>query len=190
MAWRLALTALSVGAALAPNVTLARPQPTPELQALDEYFEGDLVNDPTGLDWPSYGGVKTKVVPAKETPGQFGMRVTVARAGRHHYDAGFNVPLTGPIAKGDRVTVRVWARSVSADEGAGDLRVRLQQKAAPYDGFGDATLAMTGEWTLLTTSAVANRTLTPADGLLALQVAGQRQVLEISQVYLTTQPAG
>lgn len=183
----LTLTALSVAIALMPETASAREQPTPELQALDDYFDGDLVNDPTGLDWPMYGGLKTKVVPAKETPGQFGLRVTVPRAGAHPYDAGFNVPLTGPIAAGDRVTVRVWARLVSSD-GAGDLRVRMQGNAAPYDGFGDAALPMTGEWTLLTTSAVATRALTPSTGVLAIQLAGQKQVVEIGQVYVTTQP--
>ncbi len=160
----------------------ARKQTNEGLQALDDFFKGDLINDPTSLAWSKWGGVKTKTVDAKETPGLFALQATIKAKGANHYDTGLNVPLSGDIKKGDKVQMKLWARAVSKD--GARIHLRLQQNTAPYDGFGDLSFQPTAEWKLYEFEATANRNLGPKDGVFALQLGAQKQVVEIGQIYL------
>jgi Carbohydrate binding domain len=170
------------GAAISATPIEGRKQANEGLQALDDFFKGDLINDPTSLEWGKWGTLKIKTVDAKETPGQFAVQATIKAKGANHYDSGMNVPLTGDIKKGDRVQMKLWARATSKDGAV--IHLRLQQNSAPYDGFGDLSFQPTAQWKLYEFETTASRNLGPKDGVFALQLSAQKQVVEIGQIYL------
>jgi hypothetical protein len=188
---KLSIAVIALAACAIAMPANARKQPNAALQTLDDFFAGDLINDPTSLDWAKWGGLKSKTVDAKETPGQFALQATIKAAGAKAYDAGLNIPLTGNINKGDRVQVKLWARTVSAEaaNGKANVIVRLQQNVEPYDGFGELPLQPGSEWKLYEFETTATRALSASDGQLSLQLATQKQVVEIGQVYVMNMAA-
>lgn len=154
------------------------------LQGFDEQLPGWLVNDPTSLEWDSYGdnldreAVIDETIPGGGAAIRFGNR----RAGEA-YSAGANVPLVADIEEGRHITIGFWARTVESDvaDGMGRVSVRFQQNAEPYPGFGDTTLTVGREWKFHEVHSVADRDISRRDAIAALQFGGQRQVIEIGQ---------
>ncbi|MFX8660852.1 hypothetical protein ABTM16_19485, partial [Acinetobacter baumannii] len=84
---------------------LAAPPPRPAaLQALDDALPGTLINDPTKLDWPVFGGGSAQAVKSPDAPGGGALQVNVPRAGANIYDVGTFAPIDAPISAGQRVT--------------------------------------------------------------------------------------
>lgn len=60
---------ISLLAAVAIPSQLMAEQPTTELEALDDALPGTLINDPTRLDWQSFGaGLEVKAVKGEKYP--------------------------------------------------------------------------------------------------------------------------
>ncbi|WP_296718036.1 hypothetical protein [Erythrobacter sp.] len=177
--------ALATGAALLCIATPVTAQLPPELAAFDEQVPGDLINDPTRIDWESYGtNYETSGRAAEEIPGGGAARVFDIKAkGANIYDVAANVPLIAQIDSGDRVTVGFYARSVSSErsDGKGVIGVRIQENAAPYGGFGDTNVLIGSEWDWYEVSTLADKRIRRADAIVALQLAGARQQVEIGQ---------
>ena len=152
---------------------------TPELQALDDAIPGDLVNDPASLGWDSYGdAMKRTVRKDPDIPGGgAALRFAVAR-GAAPYSAGTSIPLLADIAEGETITVGFWARKTA---GPGLLHVRFQQNRDPYPGFGDTDVTLTDEWRFYEVSAIADRTITQRDAIVAMQFGSAKQTVEIGQ---------
>lgn len=181
---KLAAAALALGAAIGPDTALAQAL-SPELQKLDAELPGDLINDPTRVDWPGYGrdyeskGIQDASIPG----GGAARRFTITSKGPEIYSIAANVPLLAEIRRGEVATLGFWARTISAEtaDGNGVIGVRFQQNAAPYGGFGDKVVQIGREWKWYEVSAVADKPIKRSEAILAFQLAGAKQTLEIGQ---------
>lgn len=158
---------------------------SPELQKLDAELPGDLINDPTRVDWGGYGnnykseGVQNASIPG----GGAARRFTLNAKGAEIYSVATNVPLLADVKRGEVVTVGFYARTISAEtsDGQGVLGVRFQQDAAPYGGFGDKVLSIGKEWKWHEVTATADKTIKRSEVIVAYQLAGAKQTIEIGQ---------
>ncbi len=154
---------------------------------------GDLINDPTRIDWDSYGpAFNAGGRQAADIPGGGAARVfTVAERGDFPYRAAANIPLLDGIATGEQATIGFYARVVSTErsDGKGVVSVRFQENVAPYDGFGDTTVLIGSEWQWYEVTATADRRIRKSDALVTLQLAGAKQVLEIGQAIVVKNAA-
>ncbi|NJM51674.1 MAG: hypothetical protein HC843_13070 [Sphingomonadales bacterium] len=166
---------------------IAAPHSNPVLQAIDDAFPGDLINDPTVIDWVFYGNSKkAKQVEAPETPGKYAMQMQVAKKGANKYDIGLNVPLMSDIVSGHVINVAFWARVSKAetDDGKGDLQLRINENKEPYAGFGEVNVRPGSEWVLHQVQMRADRNIAKKDAVLGIQLAGAKQTIEIGQIYV------
>lgn len=158
---------------------------SPELKALDEQLPGSLVNDPTSLAWENFGAdYEAKAVEDPAIPGGgAALRFTIRKAGSQPYDVAANVPLMADINQGETVTIGFYARTISAEtpDGEGRITVRFQQNAEPWPGFGDKQLTIGTNWDWYEVSSVGDRKIKRRDAIVALQLAGAKQVIEIGQ---------
>ncbi len=177
--------ALCAGTALLALAAPAAAQLPRELAAFDEQVPGDLINDPTRIDWASYGdNYETSGRQAPDIPGGGATRVFDVKAkGAFPYTVAANVPLLAEIKSGDQVTVGFYARVVSTErsDGKGIIGVRFQENAAPYGGFGDSNVLVGSEWEWYEVTARADKRIRKADAIVSLQLAGARQQIEIGQ---------
>ena len=178
----MASTAFSGGSALT--------QDNASLSELDAQLPGDLVNDPSRIDWQSYGAdlAASAVVDEGIPGGGAARRFEIKRAAEFIYTAGTNIPLTKSVATGDTITVGFYARTISADtdDGKGVLRVRFQRNVEPYPGFGEETLAISNEWEWYEVTATAEQRLRDSDGIIAIQFGRTRQILEVGQAIVVS----
>ena len=176
---------LASGAALLALAGPTAAQLPPELVAFDEQVPGDLINDPTRIDWASYGeNYETSGRQAADIPGGGAARVfDIKTKGANLYTVAANVPLLDEIRSGDQVTVGFYARVVSTErsDGKGLIGVRFQENAAPYGGFGDTNVLVGSTWEWYEVSARADKRIRKADAIVALQLAGAKQQIEIGQ---------
>jgi hypothetical protein len=183
---------LFAGAAtlMLPTMLWAGEQPTPELQALDDALPGTLINDPTRLDWPTFGtGLTTKSVQNDSIPGgKAATQFSVPKAGAALYDTGANAPITAAIKPNTDITVAFYARTLSAETSDRQARigVRVQQNEAPYSGFGDTTFVIGKEWKLYELSAKSNVAIAKGKAIVGFQLSGAKQVIEIGQTIVVS----
>lgn len=182
------LSALAV-AAMLPSPAIAQSL-SPELRALDEQLPGELVSDPSRIDWDSYGPdfYAESVVDESIPGGGAARRFHVNRATEFIYTSGTNIPLIRDVERGDVVTIGFWARTVEAStpDGKGVLRVRFQQDAPPYPGFGEKTLEIGTEWDWYEVTAPVEQKLRRKDGIVAIQFGRTKQILEIGQAIVVS----
>ncbi|KEO87006.1 hypothetical protein EH30_05065 [Erythrobacter sp. JL475] len=160
------------------------------LEALDAQLPGDLVNDPSRIDWQSYGAdlEASSIVDESIPGGGAARRFEVKRAAEFIYTAGTNVPLTKSVDRGETVTVGFYARTIESDEpdGNGVVRVRFQRNVEPYPGFGEQTLTIGKDWQWYEVTATAEQKLRSDDGIIALQFGRSRQIIEIGQALVVS----
>lgn len=160
------------------------------LEALDAQLPGDLVNDPSRIDWQSYGAdlEASSIVDESIPGGGAARRFEVKRAAEFIYTAGTNIPLTESVDRGETVTVGFYARTIESDEpdGNGVVRVRFQRNVEPYPGFGEQTLTIGKDWQWYEVTATAEQKLRSDDGIIALQFGRSRQILEIGQAIVVS----
>lgn len=158
---------------------------SPELQKLDAELPGELINDPTSLEWTTYGngyqasGIRDKSIPG----GGAARRFVIGSKGAASYSVATNAPLLSDIKRGDEVTVGFYARTISAEtaDGKGLIGIRFQQNVAPYGGFGDKVVKVGSEWFWHEVSAVAASTIRQNEAIVSFQLAGAKQSIEIGQ---------
>jgi len=161
-----------------------------DLASLDAQLPGDLVNDPSRIDWESYGAdLSASAVLDPTIPGGgAARRFQISRAAEFIYAAGTNIPLTKSVDRGDTVTIGFYARTVEAqtDDGKGVIRVRFQQNVEPYPGFGETTVSIGKEWGWYEVTAEAEQKLRRKDGIVAMQFGRTRQIIEIGQAIVVS----
>jgi hypothetical protein len=176
---------LSLAAALLALATPAGAELPPELAAFDEQVPGDLINDPTRIDWASYGpDLEAGARQAADIPGGGAARVFDMKSRADFpYRAAATIPLLADIKSGDQVTVGFYARVISTErsDGKGIVGVRFQENVAPYGGFGDSNVLIGSEWEWHEVTARADRRIRKADAIVTLQLAGAKQKIEIGQ---------
>lgn len=154
------------------------------LQAVDGELAGALMNDPSRLDWDTYGNqFKSRGYADESIPGgQAALRFTISKA-RENYSVGTTIPLLGDIKQGDTMTVGFFARAIKAETSDGKARigVRFQQNSPPYPGFGDTTISPDGEWGWYEVTAKANRDISQKLAIVTLQFGEAKQTVEIGQ---------
>lgn len=186
----IALTALCAAFGLNTTNALMAQSGGAALEALDAQLPGELANDPSRIDWESYGAdlVASAVVDPNIPGGGAARRFEVRRADEFIYAAGTNLPTTKSIRRGEDVTIGFYARTIEAqtDNGKGILRVRFQKNEPPYPGFGEETLEIGREWEWYEVNATAEMGLRPKDGIVAIQFGRTRQILEIGQAIIVT----
>jgi hypothetical protein len=178
--------ALATLAMLASQIAMAK-QPTAELQALDDALPGNLINDPSRLDWTVFGsGASSKAIKETKAPGGGALQITTPRKAATLYDVGTNAPITAQIKHGQRITVAFYARTVTAEtaDKQGIIGVRFQQNAAPYPGFGDTKLTIGTEWQLYEVTAISDRAIANGQAVVAFQLSGAKQTIEIGQTFV------
>jgi hypothetical protein len=184
-----AICVAALAFACVPNAVQA-DQPNAELQALDDALPGTLINDPTRLDWSTFGaGLTTKPVKGDNIPGgKAATQFNVPKVGATLYETGANAPISTGIKSGTDVVVAFYARTVSssAPDGNGRIGVRFQQNAAPYPGFGDRTLIIEKEWQLYEVAAKANISVPRGQAVVGFQLSGAKQVIEIGQTIVVS----
>ncbi len=165
-------------------------QDSEALKALDAQLPGDLANDPSRIDWQSYGvDLEASAVVDPSIPGGgAARRFEVKSAARDIYAAGTNVPLTKKVRRGEQVTIGFYARTIDADteDGRGEVRVRFQENAQPYRGFGEQTLTIGNDWQWYEVTASSELPLDTRSGIVALQFGRTRQTLEIGQAIVVS----
>lgn len=183
------VSALAISAAVT-GVAPAHAQDQAALEALDAQLPGDLVNDPSRIDWQSYGAdlTATSVVDPSIPGGGAARRFEIRRAAEFIYTAGTNIPLTENVRRGDTVTVGFYARTIEADtdDGNGVVRVRFQRNVEPFPGFGEQTLSIGREWEWYEVTASAEQRLRSSDGIIAVQFGRTRQTIEIGQAIVVS----
>lgn len=185
-----AACALSFGAFAVTTTPVAAQQQKADLKALDAQLPGDLVNDPSRIDWQSYGAdlSASAVVDPSIPGGGAARRFEIRRAAEFIYTAGTNVPLTKKVNRGQQITIGFYARTIASDaaDGRGVVRVRFQENAEPFPGFGEQTLTIGKEWEWYEVTAPAERSLDTRDGIVAIQFGSTRQILEIGQAIIVS----
>ncbi|HAU21680.1 MAG TPA: hypothetical protein DCS24_03635 [Erythrobacter sp.] len=179
--------AFGLVAGVVPHAAFAQSSAA-ALEELDAQLPGDLVNDPSRLDWESYGAdlERSPVVDPAIPGGGVAIRFRIKRADEFIYAAGTNIPLIKNVGPGDDVTIGFYARTIEAatDDGNGVLRVRFQRNAEPFPGFGETTLSIGKEWDWYEVTARAEQKLRTKDGIVALQFGRTQQVIEIGQAII------
>jgi hypothetical protein len=173
-----------LGAALLLTTAAFANQPTPELQALDDALPGNLINDPTRLDWAVFGqGAASKAIKGTTAPGGGALQITTPKKGASLYEIGTNAPIAREIRPGQRITVAFYARTLKAEtsDGRGVVGVRFQQNAAPYPGFGDTRLTIGSDWALYEVTALSDRAIPAGQAVVGFQLSGAKQTIEIGQ---------
>ena len=181
---RAALTAFAAGLLVLSAVAPAQDL-SPQLQALAAKLPGTLISDPTRLDWATQGtGFKSKGVTDPAIPGGgAAVQFEIPKADPKPYSIQAFIPLLSKVAKGDTVTVGFYARALSADtaDGKGLINVRFQQNSDPWPGFGDTTVKVGSQWEWHEVSAVSNINVAREVAVVALQLAGAKQTVQIGQ---------
>ena len=176
---------VGLAGALALASTATAQDLSPELQALDAQLPGTLINDPASLDWKTQGlGFKSKGVTDPAIPGGgAAVQFEIPEADPKPYSIQAFVPLVSKIAKGDTVTIGFYGRTLSADtaDGKGVVSVRFQQNSDPWPGFADAQVKLGPEWGWHEVSGVSNINIQKEVAVVALQLAGARQTIQIGQ---------
>jgi hypothetical protein len=170
---------------LAFSAAAAAQDLSPELQALDAKLPGTLINDPSRLDWATQGtGFKSKGVTDPAIPGGgAAIHFEIPKTDPKPYSIQAFVPLLSKIAKGDTVTIGFYGRALAAEtpDGKGVVNVRFQQNSDPWPGFGDAAVKLGAEWEWHEVSGISNINIDRQVAVVALQLAGARQTVEIGQ---------
>ncbi len=174
--------------ALCVPATIHAEKVNPALKALDDALPGNLINDPSKLDWPVFGpGVGQKSVKDAGIPGGGGaLQITIPKVGATAYEIGANAPITKAVKPGQQVLIAFYARTIKADtpNGKGKIGIRFQRNSAPYPGFGDTTLTIGTEWELYEVKATANTELPAGLGVVNFQLSGAKQVVQIGQTII------
>lgn len=170
--------------AVTPGARLLNPGLPAALKPVDAALAGALMNDPSRLDWATYGdkfdvrGYADDTIPG----GKAALRFTVKQA-RQNYSVGTTIPLLGDITAGDTMTVGFFARVIksAAEDGKGRISVRFQRNADPYPGFGDATITPDGDWGWYEVTATADRDIPESLAIVTLQFGEAKQTVEVGQ---------
>lgn len=181
----LALAAGLLGGLALPRAAIAQADNAAAIAALDAQLPGDLINDPTSLNWTTQGdNLRVGNITGGDTPGGgAATRFDVRRAGANPWSVQVYVPLTAEIARGEVVTAGFWARTATPPEGenGGRVSVRFQNNVDPWPGFGDTTLTIGPDWQWYEVSATATIDVSRRNATLVFQIGAARQQVEIGQ---------
>lgn len=140
-----------------------------------------VIGDATHAQWTPYGTSKPSMVEAPTLPGAAAVRLQVRRKGAQPWDAGVSVQLKEGVEAGDRVIAGFYARAQSPAPGreTATVIVRVQQNGESYDAVIGSTLEVGAEWQFYCVQGPAKRTLGAGALELGLQLASEKQTVEV-----------
>ncbi|MXO60160.1 hypothetical protein GRI89_11485 [Altererythrobacter salegens] len=183
MTWKAIVTSFVAAALIAPAANAQNL--SAKLKELDAQLTGDLLNDPTRLDWAEQGanykseGFADPAIPG----GGAAKRFAIGAASPDAWTVQAYVPLLGNIERGETVTIGFWGRAVEAatKDGQGTVGVRVQDNVSPWPGFGDNTVKLGSKWEWHEVSATATVRIPRRTGVVTLQLGAAKQTIEIGQ---------
>lgn len=173
------LTIALLAAAAATGATAQEPPSAP--------LKETVISDKENAGWGFQGKPKLKEVPAEQLPGGKALQVAVAK-GANPWDTQGLIPLKQGIEQGDLLTFGFFARSVSPD--AGSIHVRFQRNGAPYDSAFEGPVQIDHEWRFVCLVGTAGKAIPAAELDIAVQLAGEKRVVELGPYLATRIPAG
>lgn len=159
---------------------LASSAPAPLLaQAAGE----TMLNTPSVQDWNVYGAGQThKLRKDDSVQGGGAMRVDVSKAPENVWDIGASAPVSGAIAKGDRLVIAFWARLESG--GSADIPAVLQVASPPYAPIVAGSVTVGGEWKLVSITGAAAGDHAAGSANVALQLGGAARKIDLGPVFV------
>lgn len=178
----------------ASSILGAPKQAEPEPAATEEPLipeplanAGTLLNRPDLRNWTKSAVVGT-IEDREDTTIWLGnaTRYSLDARGENDWDLVAGIPIEQAIAAGDKLTIAIAAKTVSAQtaDGKGLVVMRIQDRTPPYDGFAQNQFTIGENWQLIRINTTATRDLPAGSAELALHFAAEAQVIDIGPVYI------
>lgn len=153
-------------------------------QAADEAAP-PLLNEPTA-GWNVYGPGQThKARKDAAVQGGTAMRVTIPAKPANPWDIGASVPISGGIAKGDRLILAFWVRLADGGaDGPADLGAAIQQNSAPYAPIVAGRVAISGEWKLVHLKGIAGDAYPAGKANVALTLGDAARTIDLGPAFV------
>jgi hypothetical protein len=144
-----------------------------------------MLNTPSVQDWNVYGPGQThKLRKDDAVQGGGAMRVTVTKAPENVWDIGASTPVSGAIAKGDRLVVAFWARVEGGPADAGEIPVVLQVASPPYAPIVAGSVPLGGEWKLVSITGASAGDHAAGSANVALQLGGAARKIDLGPAFV------
>jgi hypothetical protein len=145
-----------------------------------------VINEP-GTAYTFYGGGMTqKRMKDPDLPGGAFVRVDVSQKGAHPFDAGGGYPINKPIKAGDVIFFAIYARAPNLKDGetASMPGLGVCQDGAPYTSIATEDKKITNRWGVYYISAKAASAWKRGESHIALQLAADKQVIDLGPVFV------
>ncbi|RHW17231.1 hypothetical protein D1610_11850 [Sphingomonas gilva] len=145
-----------------------------------------MLNTPSVESWNVYGAGQThKLRKDDNVQGGGAMRIDVAKAQANVWDVGASTPISGAIAKGDRLVVAFWARLESGGTGgSAEIPTILQVASPPYAPIVAGSVTLGGEWKLVSITGTAAADHAAGSTNVALQLGGAAQKIDLGPAFV------
>ncbi|MEN7342421.1 MAG: glycoside hydrolase family 5 protein [Pseudomonadota bacterium] len=151
----------------------------------DVGYDGELMMLPFPDQLTHYGKLKKKAMQNAEVPGGEAIEVTVRRKGKNAWDAGLSGPLASALKAGDTLVMAYWARVVGGRDEGVIANAGLQMNSEPYTPLSTMSSArVTDRWQRFVVTTTAHRDYAPGEAGYSLQLAGEKQTLQIGPVFV------
>jgi endoglucanase len=165
-------------AAIALLASAAPVQTSPAQPVSDE-----MLNTPGVNGWSVYGaGLTSKLHRDKMVQGEGALRIDVASASANPWDIGAVAPVTGTIAKNDRLVVAFWAKLVAGE--TAEVPVFLQLSSAPHTPVVQGNVMLGKEWKLVSITGDAGAAYGPGKTNVVLHLGGAPLKAELGPIFV------
>lgn len=145
-----------------------------------------MLNVPDVAAWSSYGPGQThKLRKDGAVQGGGALRIDVATRPALPSDIGVAAPITGAIAKGDRLVLAFWARIEGAKEGTtAALPAMIQLNTAPFTPVVIGSVTLTGKWTLVSINGTAAEDHAAGSTNINVQLGTAAQTIDLGPAFV------
>lgn len=144
------------------------------------------INNPAVASYQIFGATQTNSeIADTAVQGGKARRVIIASGSDQPWTAAAQMPITGKMAKGERIVAAVWLKAAVTENGApGTVTLRLQQSSAPYTGLAQKTVTLKPTWELYTVDVSMPEDYAKGTANLALQLAHAKQTIDIGPAFV------
>ncbi|WP_448140488.1 carbohydrate binding domain-containing protein [Sphingopyxis fribergensis] len=155
------------------------------VSAEEEAGAPHMLNEPTA-GWNVYGPGQThKARKDAGVQGGSAMRVTIPAKPANPWDIGASVPISGAIAKGDKLILAFWVRLADGGaEGPADLGAAIQQNSAPYAPIVSGRVALSGDWKLVHLKGIAAEDHPAGKANVALTLGDAARTIDLGPAFV------